>query len=339
LPDPTVSPLITPPSLYAGGWGDVNGVAIPDGIDARLPSGCSFRATTLDQWAFPSTTPNLPQAQAACGGGFDGNGWKTIATKVNFMSRSGSVMHFCKTMNGGPVGACIDFDTAPSISLPVATASAPGGGAILAFQPQVVVAAPSTHTCKLWSATSNAGFIKVTGQRPRKDVSAATSFELTVDPNTGPARSGTVTVGYGAGAQVQLTINQDAAPPPCVQIGGSWTVVETATVSCTGSFGSGSTTETATGTLSIAQSGCGISFLSPAQTLRTGTVTGNTVRFSGPLAIAGPDVILTQNQINFSGSIAADTRSINVTGSGVASGTFQGAPGSCSAMSSERFSR
>jgi hypothetical protein len=198
---------------------------------------------------------------------------------------------------------------------------------------------PSTHTCKLWAATSDAAFIKVTNQNPRKDAAATNSFELTIDPNSGAARTGTVTVGYGGSSQVRLTVSQAAAPPACVQIGGSWTVVETATVSCTGSFGTGTATETATGNLSIAQSGCSISFLSSANTLRSGAVTGNSVQFSGPLAIAGPDTILNQNQINFSGAISSDTRSINVTGSGVASGTFQGSPGSCSATSSERFSR
>jgi all-beta uncharacterized protein/BACON domain-containing protein len=79
--------------------------------------------------------------------------------------------------------------------------------------PGAVTVTASAGTCA-WSATSNAPWITITnGATGTGDG----RVEYTVAANTGPARSGTVTI-----AGQTLTVTQAAAPPPC-----SWTVAPT----------------------------------------------------------------------------------------------------------------
>jgi hypothetical protein len=133
----------------------------------------------------------------------------------------------------------------------------------------------------------------------------------------------------------------DSAATNCAKVSGSWTVTDSATIACSGSFGSGTETQTGTGTVQINQLGCSVSFFTPAPAnlSRRGTVTENTIQMSGPLAAGGAGVTFTQNEITFAGSIASDGRTINLTGSGVISGTALGAPGSCTATSTETLTR
>jgi hypothetical protein len=134
----------------------------------------------------------------------------------------------------------------------------------------------------------------------------------------------------------------EPAQPACAQIGGMWNVTDDMTFTCTGSFGSGTTTQSGTANLTITQTGCNISFPSPmgtADTIRTGTVTGNTFQASGPLAVVQAGVVVSQNRIDFSGTVAADGRRIDTTGVGTVTGSYLGSPGACTASSKETWTR
>lgn len=344
--NPLVSGDIRPPSLAADGWVDLNGLNLALGLETLLPSGCSLRAAVLDQWSFPSTTANLPGAQAACGGSFDADGWQTFATKVNFLSRTGSVIQSCKTMDGGPVGACQYFDLEPRLSL-TAAASAPAAGGTLGFRPRVVVATPSTHTCRLWSATSNTAFIHVDRQSPRKDAGAVNELVLRIDPNPGPPRVGTVAVGFGGTAgPALLEIHQDGTQPPaCVSVAGSgWVVTGTATRTCSGSLATQGFTNTESGARSITlyQNGCLLSENPNFPSGESYTITGSTTQASTPMFLVGllpPGTVLTQNQTTTFGTIRADLKRIDWASTGQAAGTIAGVPGSCEFSSQIVFAR
>lgn len=197
-------------------------------------------------------------------------------------------------------------------------------------------ALPNQGVALTWSTANHASACQASG-----DWSGARAASGTAQVDAGPAGASkryTLTcdgpLGSGA-ASATVTV----AAAACAQVAGTWAVTDTATVRCSGSFGSGSDTITETGTISITQSGCNISFRSPANTLRTGTVSGNTIQFSGPLALSSPGVTFTENQISFSGTVASDGRRIDLTGSGRAAGSIQGQPGSCTATSTERMTR
>jgi hypothetical protein len=129
----------------------------------------------------------------------------------------------------------------------------------------------------------------------------------------------------------------DSAATDCAQVSGNWTVTDSATISCSGSFGSGTQTQTGTATIQINQIGCSVSFSTPAPAnlSRSGTVTRDTIQVMGPLAAGGAGVTFSQNAITFSGSIAPDKKTMNLTGNGMVSGTALGVPGSCTATSTE----
>ena len=134
----------------------------------------------------------------------------------------------------------------------------------------------------------------------------------------------------------------EPAQPACAQIGGMWNVTDDMTFTCTGSFGSGTTTQSGTANLTITQTGCNISFPSPigtADTIRTGSVSGNTFQAYGPLSAASAGYLLSQNRIEFSGAVVNDGRRIDTTGVGMVSGTYQGSPGTCTASSKETWTR
>lgn len=124
----------------------------------------------------------------------------------------------------------------------------------------------------------------------------------------------------------------------CQDVSGSWLVNETATITCSGSFGSGTQTQSGSGNVTITQNGCNISFLSPANATRSGTVTGNNIQFSGIVAqTSGVDI--NQNNINFTGTINQSVNTINTTGTGAVTGSVSGVPGSCTVSSTETFTR
>lgn len=351
LPDnPNVSAAVTPPSLGPDGWVDLNGLNLTTtDLDHLLPSGCSLRSTVLDQWLFrATTTPDIPAAQAACGGGFDNDGWKTFATKVNFQSRTGSVVRSCKTIDGGPVGNCIDFDTAPKLALPPLVIM-PAAGGTLKLQPRIIVATPAAYTCRLWSATSDASYIRVTNQLVRKDVAASSEIELVVDPNLGPLRTGNVVARFADTAEQAVTqIQQDAAGQPAIcpllAISGplDWLFNAADKFSCEGSFANLDWGKGQPGVWRITQTGCTVRLVRPDTfpevVANLGTIEGNVLKFSiGPVSSIGSPITFTESTEEFVGIINSKAnppgvpigQSIDVTTRGHFAGTFQGVPGSC----------
>jgi YVTN family beta-propeller protein len=130
--------------------------------------------------------------------------------------------------------------------------------------------------------------------------------------------------------------------PACAQIGGTWNIAEDVTLACSGAFGSGTVTQSGTSSTTITQTGCNFSFPSPlgtASTARTGTVTGNTIQATGPMAVDQAGLVFSQNRIEFSGTVTADVRRIDTTGVGTVTGTYQGYPGECTASTKEAWTR
>ena len=137
---------------------------------------------------------------------------------------------------------------------------------------------------------------------------------------------------------IEYSIEIDGTEPACQDVSGSWLVNDSATITCSGSFGSGTQTQHGSGYVTITQNGCNISFMSPANTTRSGTVTNYNIQFSGILAQTSGAVI-TQNYINFNGTISQNLKMINTTGTGAVTGSVSGVPGSCTASSIETFTR
>jgi hypothetical protein len=148
----------------------------------------------------------------------------------------------------------------------------------------------------------------------------------------------TVVVNCGGGGGG--TDSPTASPSTtCQDISGSWNVNETVTITCSGSFGSGTQTQSGSGSVTITQNGCDISFMSPANAMRTGTVADYDINFSGIIAQSTQGVDFDQNYINFTGTVNQDLKTINTAGTGEVTGSVSGAPGSCTASSTETFSR
>jgi hypothetical protein len=128
-------------------------------------------------------------------------------------------------------------------------------------------------------------------------------------------------------------------PTVCEDVSGAWNVSESVTITCSGSFGSGTDTESGSGSITMSQSGCRISFTSPMDTARSGTIDGSDLQLSGVAAIVNPAVIVTRNRIDFTGTLSGDGSTIHLSGTGSVQGTYQGSPGSCSVSSTEVLTR
>jgi hypothetical protein len=128
-------------------------------------------------------------------------------------------------------------------------------------------------------------------------------------------------------------------PTVCADVSGPWNVTETATITCYGSFGSGTQTQTGSGSITMSQNGCSISFMSPENTARSGTIDGSDLKLSGAAAVVNPAVVVARNRIDFTGVLSADGNTIDLTGSGSVQGSYQGTSGGCSVSSSEAFTR
>ena len=132
----------------------------------------------------------------------------------------------------------------------------------------------------------------------------------------------------------------DAQGQQCQNISGTWDVQESVTLSCSGSFGSGTQTKNGNASINLTQNGCNISYVGPLNTPRTGTVSGYNIRLSGIVAKAlSSSVVIDQNYINFTGTISQNLLSIHTTGAGLVRGSVSGVPGSCTASSTETFTR
>lgn len=126
----------------------------------------------------------------------------------------------------------------------------------------------------------------------------------------------------------------------CADISGQWSVTETITATCTVLGQTETLTESGSGRVSINQTGCSFSYRMPGtQVIRTGTVSGRTVRINTPLAtdlFPGAEFSEVSSQIE--GTLQGDTL-MQSMGQARLRGTFQGVDFSCSATSRAQLIR
>ncbi|MBI5640082.1 MAG: CHRD domain-containing protein [Nitrospirae bacterium] len=119
----------------------------------------------------------------------------------------------------------------------------------------------------------------------------------------------------------------------CLNISGVWSFIDNGRVTCSG----GGETDTApisgSGAVNIAQNGCNVSWsvsLDGVNYSRAGSVSGNAIQVSGPFVVPlEGGVNITQNTYSASGTISADTRKINLNGTGSATGSYEGVGFTC----------
>jgi hypothetical protein len=129
-------------------------------------------------------------------------------------------------------------------------------------------------------------------------------------------------------------------PTVCANVAGTWNVTEDITVTCT-LAGQPAETDTirGTGNTMITQNGCAISYVVPnVDIIRTGTIDGQHVRFTGPFALGlSGDVQFSQNSMTMEGDLQGDT--LVLQGAGTARGITQGSTFVCTGDSKATFSR
>lgn len=165
--------------------------------------------------------------------------------------------------------------------------------------------------------------------------------QATAGSQAAAAGAGPATLSYtlrcsGPGGTASTTATVSVSALACAQIGGTWTETARVTLTCIPADESDTTTATGTGT--IAQSGCNISY-TVAGIARTGTVSGYSFTMSGPAALAAPGATLTENLLTISGTISADARRITATGTGRLAGSAPGYSVSCDVSSSSTLTR
>ncbi len=111
-------------------------------------------------------------------------------------------------------------------------------------------------------------------------------------------------------------------------VAGNWNYTESGTITYTYTYAGMTETETepvgGSGVVTVVQNLKNVSWTSPGTSYgRSGTITGNYVQVTGIAcaAIAGADVIFTQNVYTAQGAVSADGRTLNLTGSGSCQGT------------------
>jgi len=188
---------------------------------------------------------------------------------------------------------------APTVSLTASAASAPAG---------------STVTLQ-WSSTQ-ASTCSASGDWSGNK--ATLGSEGVSTGTTAGTRTFKITC-TGAGGTASATVSVGVTAIACAQIGGTWTETARVTGTCDppDSFDSGDVTGTGT----IVQNGCDISY-TVAGVQRTGKVSGFSLTITGPAAVAGPDITLTANTLTITGTISADARRITATGVGQLGGYF-----------------
>jgi len=127
----------------------------------------------------------------------------------------------------------------------------------------------------------------------------------------------------------------------CVNIAGPWYGSESGTVTCSGGGESETFPIYGSGNVTIIQNGCNVTYNVPGITAsRSGTVSGNSIQVSGPMILpVDSDVIVTQNTYTASGTISADGRSMNLSGSGSAAGIYEGINYTCTGTSQVVFTK
>ena len=173
----------------------------------------------------------------------------------------------------------------------------------------------------------------LTAAVPAASITAAGSAAVTV-VNPGNVVSNSVT----------FTVSP-AVTPQCASLGGAWNATESGSMSEAATLGGQSDSGTdpvgGSGSVTIVQTGCAIRYdplaqsgliganLTPAQIAsiqRSGTVSGNSVTVSGPLALldtlaaAASNVTVTANLLTATGQVAGNVLTLQETGSFSASG-------------------
>jgi len=111
-------------------------------------------------------------------------------------------------------------------------------------------------------------------------------------------------------------------PPACADVSGTWHYTNTGSVTCTIAGESDTESISGSGSITIAQNGCSISWTVPSiQVSRTGSVTGSALEVSGQFAVPlVPGVTITSNSYTAGGTINGSR--IELHGEGAASGTY-----------------
>lgn len=126
----------------------------------------------------------------------------------------------------------------------------------------------------------------------------------------------------------------------CIDMAGTYRVRESGAVTCT--VGGERETETtdSTRTIPLEQNGCHVSYVPPEGNFpREGTIAGNSINFSGQFVFAlEGDLRATQNVATIKGQII-DEGEFTADGSGIATGTIDGQPFSCTGSSTAVFKR
>ena len=134
--------------------------------------------------------------------------------------------------------------------------------------------------------------------------------------------------------------NTTPVPTVCANVAGTWNATEDVTVTCT-LTGQPAETDTmrGSGRTTITQNGCAISYAVPnVDIIRTGTIDGQHVRFTGPFALGlSGDVRFSQNSVTIEGDLQGNT--ISMQGTGTARSTAQGSTFVCTGNSKATFTR
>jgi hypothetical protein len=128
----------------------------------------------------------------------------------------------------------------------------------------------------------------------------------------------------------------------CADLAGTWNFSESGSITWT--VGGQIQTENISGSglITIAQNGCNISWTEPTYNeTRSGTVDANgNVQVSGRFVVPlSGSVTLTRNNYTAKGTLSADKLTIDLSGSGVAEGTYQGVNFSCTGTDKVKLTR
>lgn len=125
----------------------------------------------------------------------------------------------------------------------------------------------------------------------------------------------------------------------CVNIAGQWDVTESVTITCQLQGESDTLTQSGSGTVTMQQSGCNISYTVPQiNVIRAGTIVGDTLHLTGPFVVFQPGVVATENNLTIVGTVE-NGRRIPLSGTGVASGSLEGIPFTCNGTSTALMTR
>jgi hypothetical protein len=140
-----------------------------------------------------------------------------------------------------------------------------------------------------------------------------------------------------------VVVNVIGNEEECVNIAGNWNFTDSGTVTCTCGGETDTENISGSGTVNISQNGCNVSWSVPLNGVnysRSGTVSGNIIQVSGIFVVPlVGGVNITQNTYSASGTISEDTKTINLNGSGSASGSYEGIAFSCSGTDTVALTR